>query len=269
MNILKVEFRKISRGLLIWAGVLCGFILLYLAFYESMSELFWEKMDMMPDAMLGMFRLDSFSDMAGYSYYYATIITFMVLGASCYGSITGANLFIREEAEGTIEFLNSQPVTRGRIISAKLAATALGMLLLVLAMAAASWLGSILFSAGQEFAQALIGITLLCYLPVFVFWAVGCLVSVLLHKAGAALPLSLGLLFFSYILGAISGMVQPLGFLKWLSPMDYVPATKVITSTIGGGSASTDITGPLLCIVLVAVCIAGTYYVYRRKDLAV
>lgn len=269
MNIFKVEFRKISRGLIAWSLILCGMIVMYLAFFESMNELFLQKMDMMPEALLGMFRLDDFSQLAGFGNYYATIITFMVLAASCYACITGAALFVKEEAEGTIEFLASRPVSRTRIVAAKLAATALAMLVLALAMAATSWVASMLFSAGSDYRQALIGITLLCYLPLFVFWAIGCLISVLLRKAGMATPLSLGILLTTYILGAISGMVEPLGFLRWISPMDYAPTNSVVASSIGGGTGSMDYTGVAIGLAIIALCIAATFIIYKRRDLAV
>lgn len=264
MNIVKVEFRKLSRGLLVFTLVLCGLTVMYLGFFESVNELFVQKMDMMPEVLLGMFRLDDLSQLAGYNNYYATIVTFLVLGAACYACITGAMLFIREEAEGTIEFLGSRPVSRARIVAAKLAVSAAALLIIVLAMATTGWVCGLLFSGGADFERALMGISLLCYLPMFVFWAIGCLLSVTLRKAASATPIGLGLLFFTYVLGAIAGMVEPLSFLKWLSPMDYVPTTQLATSGFDG----LDFTGLLLGLVLIAGCLVATLFTYRRRDLA-
>ena len=270
MNMIRAEFRKLSRPLVIWAAILCGMIFMYTSLFDSVKGMFEQKLNALPTELLGMFRMGDFASLASYNTYYATIFTFLMLAASCFAIITGVNLLIREEGDGTIEFLNAQPVTRRQIVSAKILASLFAMLLLCAAMIATSFFGAFAFSKQSDFMPALLAMTKICYLPIFVFLFVGLMLSSLLRKPSSAVSIALGLFFTTYILGAIGGMVEDVSFLKWISPIDYVIPTQVINaapvSPLGGAY---DYTGVFASFAIIIVCIGVTYFAYSRRNLRV
>ena len=71
MNLLKLELKKNLKGSIIWGIVLSGVLLLYLAFFPSMtdagfSELLYSKLNMLPKGLLESLGLAEVPDFSIY-----------------------------------------------------------------------------------------------------------------------------------------------------------------------------------------------------------
>ena len=68
------------------------------------------------------FNIDSSMDFTDIFNYLGYAIQYIAMASAVYGAILGVNSLIREESQGTIEFLYSKPINRLKIVTSKLCA---------------------------------------------------------------------------------------------------------------------------------------------------
>lgn len=142
--ILKREFKKNLKALLIWSVVLGGFILMMLSIYPQMAaeqESMQELLKAYPENLQKIFGMDrlNFGTILGF---FAVEVYFMTtLFGSIYVAMLASNIIAKEENEKTIEFLLSRPITRTQILLQKLGAVVLNILIINIVFTVTSLLG--------------------------------------------------------------------------------------------------------------------------------
>lgn len=271
MNVYKLEWKSLFRGLLLWSLIVCGLMVLFMAFYpsmkdETMKELVGVKLNALPPAVLQAFGISSLPDFTNITYYFGYVVQYMNITAAVYAAMIGASALIREESEGTIEYLYAQPVTRGAIVLQKILANlSVYVLFVAVQMAVTVILYAVMKPEGADLAALLADVKTI-YVGMFfmglIFLAVGFLASALLRSAKQAVSFSLCAVFSTYLLGIASAVVKQLEFFKYFSPLDYVKPEELVKS---GFRAETVWIGAAVII----CCGAATFLLYRRKDLKV
>jgi len=99
----------------------------------------------------------------------------------------------------------------------------------------------------------------LFFLQVF-FASIGLLVSVTLKRIRTVLPISLGVVFFFYILYLLNETLQN-EHLAYLSPFSYFKMGDILVSQAYQARFLISFS------ILTLVCVAATYVSYTRKDL--
>lgn len=265
MILFRREFRRGLKPLLIWCLVMAGLILITLSVYTSMAEQqqqLQQLLDTYPESIKKAFGMNEL-DMGSLLGFYGVEVYMMVtLIGSVYAALLAAPMLVKEENDKTAEFLLTKPVTRTRIVSEKLLAVAVNLLLFNAAMALASVAGFRFAPEGEwdegTFLQLVAGALLLHA----VFASVAFLLSAVLRKSRNILAASLGLVFMSYFLGLVSSLSEDLKFLKYVSFFKYVDAADIL---------SNGALGPVHILILAAVsavCIGSAYARYLRKDIA-
>ncbi|MGL5694674.1 MAG: ABC transporter permease subunit, partial [Peptostreptococcaceae bacterium] len=127
MNIFKFEFKRLLKSCIIWSLICGSLVVLFMALFPSMKDmgmqsLVNDKMDALPKEILKAFNIDESMDFSNIYNYLGYCIQYIAMASGIYGAILGVNCLIKEESQGTIEFLYSKPVTRTRIITSKLGA---------------------------------------------------------------------------------------------------------------------------------------------------
>lgn len=268
MNIFKMEVKQGFKPLMIWSIVCILLIILFLSMFPSMKdsgmqELVQTKMGAMPPALLEAFNLADAPDFSKLNEYFAYAFQYIVMAGCIYAGMLGAKALIKEESEGTIEFLYGQPAGRTRIVTMKLLSSFALFYSFIIIMTVASLLMSMAVKpADLELADLLMDMKLLysgMFLIGLVFMAIGFLISVLIKHLRLAMPLSIGIFFVTYLLGVFSGMVDQLEFLKYFSPFYYAVPSELLKNGF-------DKVNIALSLVIIILSIAGTYLVYRKKD---
>jgi len=268
MNIFKMEVRKGIKSLSIWSIVCILLTILFMSMFPSMKdsgmqELVNTKMDAMPPALLEAFNLKDVPDFSKLNQYFSYVFQYIVIAGYIYAGMLGAKSLIKEESEGTIEFLYAQPVSRTKIVTMKILSSVALFYLFVMIMGIASIIISLIVKpADLEIYTLLLDIKLLFsgfLLVGLTFMAIGFLISVLVPHLRLAMPASIGIFFVTYLLGIFSGMIDVLKFLKYFSPFYYAVPADIIKSGF-------DITNIPLSIIIIAICTMFTYFIYRKKD---
>ncbi|WP_017415404.1 ABC transporter permease subunit [Clostridium tunisiense] len=268
MNMFKMELKRGLKPLAIWSIVCVLLIILFMSMFPSMKdsgmqELVNTKMDAMPKALLEAFNLENMPDFSKLNEYFAYVFQYIVIAGSIYGGILGSKALIKEESEGTIEFLYAQPVSRTKIVTMKILSSVVIFYLFVMVMALASIGISLLVKPEDlKVIDLVMDMKLLFggfFLIGLVFMSIGFLISVVIKSLRLAMPISTGIFFTTYLLGTFSGMIDSLEFLKYFSPFHYAVPSELLKNGL-------DISNVVISIVIIIVTITATYFIYRRKD---
>ena len=127
MNIFNFEFKRLLKSCIIWSLVCEALITLFTSLFPTMEDMGMkqivnDKMGGMPVEILKAFNIDSSMDFTDIFNYLGYAIQYIAMASAVYGAILGVNSLIREESQGTIEFLYSKPINRLKIVTSKLCA---------------------------------------------------------------------------------------------------------------------------------------------------
>jgi ABC-2 type transport system permease protein len=263
MNIYLNELKALRKSAIIWTCSMTALSFLYLSIYPSIAADatdFKQLLSNYPEsirAMLGI-NLDYIASLIGF---YSMIFSFIILCGTIQSTILGVSILSKEVRERTADFLLVKPVSRTAIVSAKLLA-ALTIILLT---------DAIFYSVSVLLANAvktidysnqlffLINLTLLFIQLIFL--AAGMLISLFFNKLKSVLPISLGLVFGFYILGAILTTGKDEEKLRVLSPFQYYKIPYIIEH------AAYEIPYLILGGAIIVCCITASFMIYKHKDI--
>ncbi|MBC8569699.1 ABC transporter permease [Zongyangia hominis] len=272
MNVFKLEFRNGRKSILIWTLIMAVVVAVFMCVFpsmsgEGMSQLMDGALSAMPQEMLEAFNLADIPDFSQIDQYFAYVFQYVLLASAILAAVMGATSLVREESEGTIEFLYAQPVTRTAIVTQKMFCNVLLFLLYAVVVALAS-VGSIylFLPEGVDFMEMLprvgvvfAGLLLTC----FTFMAFGFFASSLLRSHRTATPLALAAVFLTYFAGIASKLVERLSWLWYCSPVHYsTPATLIADGAI-------DIRAGIIAGCAIFLFVSLSYIWYLNKDFKV
>lgn len=265
MLIFNREFRRNLKILIIWSVIISGLMILTLsAFPEVVKQ--QKAIDQiikgMPTALIKAFDMDvlNISDALGY---YATKGYIMItLFGAIYAVMLGGNILSKEHSEKTIEFLLSKPVLRSNVITQKLLAVFVNVMLFNLIVAAANYIGFKSVDATIDF-KVFASLTAAPLMLHLLFAAISFFLSSSLKKSRNAMPISLGLVFVMYFLYIVAGIADKYAKIKYVSPFEYVNAADIIINK------GLDTIYMSIMVGVIIISIFATYIVYRKKDITI
>jgi ABC-2 type transport system permease protein len=244
--LVRKTWRDDRRALVGWAGGVAAFVAVYVGFYPQFQGAAELKQAALPPGMTDFLGIDDMTTAVGY------------LGATVY-SLTGPLLLImcgitlaartipRPEEDGGLELLLATPVSRTAFATGRLAAAAAVVTLIALI----PWvLVSVLVVALDisvplgNVAAVSAGLLAL----VWCFTGIAFLVGAATGRRGQVLAVAGGLAVATYVVRGLSGLVDGLGWLRWLSPFHYYfgtdplatgwhPAHLAVLVAVGAGTA--------------------------------
>lgn len=258
---IKVNF----KSFLIWTLILISlFFIVFLMYPSIMSsenvQMMNEMLKIFPEEMLKAFNMDISNIDTAFGWLKTEGFVFVLLITGIYSGILGSNILLKEENDKTIEYLNSLPVTRKKIVFNKIFSAMIYILLMILILGTFNFIG---LSIIEEFDKNLF--ILLSITPIFssiVIFAVCLFISTFTHKTKKTLGISLGIVFISYFLQIISEMSETTEFLKYISIFTLADIRNVIVNI------SINPIMVLLSIMFFIVFIVLTLIHYNHKELA-
>lgn len=269
MNVFLLELRNLRRSSIIRTLSIVGIIVIMIAFFpsmqsESMQALAGAKMEGIDPALLAALGLSTMMDFTVLTNYFGYVLQYVTLAIMVLITQQAISLLIKEESDGTIEYLCAKPISRSEIFFQKLLAHFVVTAVMIAACAVATVIGYLSVS-DYTLGEAVKEVVTMYYAVFYVgvlFTSVGILLSTLIKRAKAVSGITIAVVFGSFILGMMSVVVKSLDFLHWFSPMDWIKPQKVLAEGILPEEWIVGCSVILLCTLTAWVC-------YRKKDLLI
>lgn len=260
----KREMKINLKSFIIWTSILIGLFLVVFLMYPSIidsgnMQMMDEMMAMFPKEVLKAFNMDISTIDTAFGWLKTEGFVFVLLITGVYSGILGSNILLKEESDKTIEYLNSVPVSRKKIVINKIICGILYIVLMVVILGIFNYIGLSLSGDFDRKSYLLLSIT-----PIFssiVIFAICLFLSTFTHKTKKTLGISLGIVFASYFLKIISEMGESTEFLKYISVFTLADIRDVIVNV------SINPLMVVLSVGIAAVLIIFTMIHYERKEL--
>jgi len=265
MNIFIVEMKAHRKGLIIWAfGILlmvAGGMGKYVAF-SSDSQAINELMSQMPRSMQAIMGMGTF-DLSKASGFYGVIFLYLVLMATVHATMLGADIISKEERDKTAEFLMVKPISRNKIITLKLLAATMNILIFNIITLAISIIIVGKYSNGESVSSDIIILMVGMFILQLMFMLIGTAIAAICKKPKSATSISTAVLLITFILSIAVDMNSKLESLKYLTPFKYFDAKNLM---YGGGFQLSFV---ILSILIISAMLSITYVFYGKRDLSI
>ncbi|MDD6327647.1 MAG: ABC transporter permease subunit [Eubacteriales bacterium] len=260
-TIYKYEMRNYMKSLLIWTiavGGLCGVcILLFSSMEESMANIAESYASM--GAFSEAFGMDKLS-MATLKGFYATEVgTIHGLGGAMFAAVISMVSISKEEDGHTGEFLFTLPITRGKVLSAKLCAIVTNLFVFNLVCIGIYGVSFIILgkgiAVGEFFLFHLMQFLMQLEIAGICFGLSACMKK---NKLG----IGLGVVLFLYAYDLMARVIPDLKNIIAIGPFSYANAADIFSS------GTIDVLALFIGLVLMLGGYVSAYIVYIRRDLA-
>jgi len=215
----------------------------------------------MPRIFQSLFGVGTF-DLSTAFGFYCVLFVYLVMIVTIHASLLGAIIISKEEREKTSEFLYVKPITRNFILTKKIQASFVVILVLNLICLLSS-LGFVQYFAKEAIDVGMIvkmmgGMLLLQWL----FFTIGLFCSAVAKKPKTPPALASGVLLFSFLLYQLIMLDKRLDWMRVLTPYAYFNAAN-ITSAEGV---------PIIYFIITAFFMVsltiGSYKLYQKRDIS-
>ena len=261
---LKRELKINLKNFIIWTSILLLlFLVVYLIYpYIITSDnikMIDEMIKIFPPEMLKAFNMDIASMDSAFGWLKTEGFVFLLLNVGVYASIMGSNILLKEESDKTIEYLNTLPIKRRKILFDKVICSVIYIVLMIVIIGIFNYIGLTLSGDFDRKQYLLLSITpLFSALPLF---SISLFISTFNKKTKKTIGISLWISLVSYFLQILSEMNEKTEIFKYFTPYTLSDIRNVIT----------DISiNPVMIIIsflITIIFIILSFIKYEKKEL--
>ncbi len=262
MNLFMRELRAHRIHLIVWSIVMIAFMFLSMGKYAALSgdaAASQQLIQTLPSTLQAVFGMTGL-DLTTIQGYYGICFIFISVMLAIHAGMLGADLVSKEERDKTAEFLYVKPRERAYLLTMKLVAGVLIMLVVYIVTALATYGSIALVNNGSVPVGDLVPFSLALLLVQALFYSAGAFfASVLTHPKQATMYVSI-LVFVLYISDVLYGLSDQFGLFKQITPFGYFNARDILADmhlNIGYVAITASVTAVLLIV---------TYIGYTRRD---
>jgi ABC-2 type transport system permease protein len=265
MNVFLRELKSHLLGTIFWCIGMAALIGASFAKYQAYSAgglSLGAFVNKFPKALQIVFGLNGFN-LQTIGGFYGVVFIYIALMGTVHAVLLGTDLISKEERDRTSEFLYVKPVPRSKVITAKLLAGFIYLVVLNLVTLISSIYFAHILAKGQSITKDVLILMAALFFLQIIFFAIGAFIAGLTKRPKAASSIATSVLMVTFILPFLINFDSKLDVLKYLTPFKYFDARVLITSD------RLNTAYVVISLVLVAVSVAGTYYFYSKRDLKV
>lgn len=260
MTLIRHEIKQGGISLIVWTVSIAFLLVICVLLYPEMKG----EMDGMSEMFSSMgsftqaFGMDKINFGTLKGFYAVECGNILGLGGAFFSSLCAAAILSKEEKDHTAEFLFAHPCSRAKILSDKLIAVFLQIVILNLLILVSALIS--IAAIGEDIMWKELLLLHLAYFLLQAELAGICFgVSAFLRKG--SLGIGLGIASIMYFLNLVANISDKAGFLKYITPFGYAEGTDIMTTA----SLDEKLVIPGLIYGLAGIVIA--YWWYCRKDL--
>lgn len=261
---IKRELKSNLKGFVIWTSVLIIIFLLVFAIYpyiitdDTMQSLD-EMMKVFPPELLKAFNMDLSSINTAYGWLKSEGFMFILLITGFYASYIGSNIVLKEENDKTIEYLESLPIKRSKIITNKIIVAITYIISMVLLLGIFNYIALLISGDFNQKEFILLSIT-----PIFValpLFGINLFISTFMHKTKKTIGISLGMVFIFYLLSVLSELSDKVEMIKYFSVYTLADIRNVMANV------AINPVNIIISLAITVIFISLSYIRYNKKEL--
>lgn len=256
------ELKAYRKSTIIWTCALVALVILFLSMFPSISreaEEFKKLMEGLPEALrmaLGL-SVENIGSILGF---YSYIFLYISLAGAIQAMNLGTSIVSKEVSEKTADFLLTKPVTRTKIMTSKILAALISLVITnALYLVAATKMASLVETKPYS-TKTFILLSLTLFFLQLIFLAMGIIISVVVPKIRAVLPISLGTVFSFFIVGALASSTGD-DALRYITPFKYFDFAYIVKNSRYESSFL------LLAICFIGIAVTVSYLIYAKRDI--
>lgn len=264
MNIFFHEFKSYLKSAGIWSVAIFLIILIYFSAFKTIAveaEDITRLMSSFPEELLIAFGMNNmnFGTLLGF---FGAVFLFCQICLAIQASNYGFSMLSIEERELTADFLLPKPISRGKILTAKLLAAFLALTVTNLSVWVSSFFVINLVRDGRDYdTNALVMVLGTVVIFQLFFLAVGMVISLLMKRVRSVIPLSMALAFGMYILNIFGNMLGENTF-EVISPFTQFDPNYIINN----GSYNYPLA--MISVSVILIAIPASYLLYQKRNVA-
>lgn len=225
---------------------------------QSMNEL----LSQIPKSLKAVLGMGDFN-LTKVSGFYGMFYLYILLMATIHASMLGANIISKEERDKTTEFLMVKPVSREKIITAKLLAALFNIVVfnIVTLVLSIAIVGK--YAGGEPITNEILLLMAGMFILQLMFLFIGTGIAAVSRHSKSVGSLATAVLLVSFILSSAINMNSKLEGLQYITPFKYFEAEKLLE---GGGFQPVFV---ILSVVIISAMVCVTYVFYKKRDLNV
>ena len=261
---IKRELKVNLKSFIIWLSILLVmFLVVYLIYPYIVTDETMKSMDelmkIFPEEVLKAFNMDMTSISTAYGWFKTEGFMFILLITGFYSSMLGGTILLKEENDKTIEYINSLPIKRSKIVTNKIIVAIIYIIAIVSILGIFNFI-SLKISGDLDSKQfILLSITpIITALPLF---AINLFISTFMHKTRKTVGISLGMVFIFYILSTIAELSEKVEIVKYFSIYTLADVRNVIADV------RINPIMIIISIIITVIFIICSYIRYDKKEL--
>jgi ABC-2 type transport system permease protein len=262
MNIFFRELKANFKSLLIWGGIIILFIWIgfskFTAYYGNPELL--AIFDSMPPAVLAAFQFEAFN-LTTVTGFFGVMFIYFALILSIAAAMWGSDIITKEVRDKTVEFSLTLPVSRSRLVTAKIFAAIVNCVGLLLVTVVALLLNIGKYQPEAEFFAFMRLSIVAIFIMQMIFLALGVFLACAMKEHKRANSIAVSIILATYFVSIIIGLDDKLDFLKYFSPFAYFNPAELLHG------ARIEPVFLALAGGIIAVSFVGAYASYARRDL--
>ncbi|WLR55888.1 ABC transporter permease subunit [Mesobacillus subterraneus] len=263
MNLFKREMKANRKSLIIWSIGVIFMVAAGMGKYASLEGTGQSMNALMADmpksmqAIMGTGSLDLSTPIG----YYGVLFLYLAVMGAIHAAMLGSNIIAKEERDKTVEFLLVKPVSRTRMITSKLIAALVNILIFNIVTFTSS-VGMVQkYAEGENMTGDITLLMIGMFILQLIFLVIGSAIAASYKNAKKATSLSTGILLILFILSIAIDMNEKLDGLKFLTPFKYYDAKLVL---LEGGFEPLYLAFSFLLLIGFTIV---TFVFYRKRDM--
>lgn len=262
MNIFIHELKTYRKSTIIWSLSLIAIMIIFMSMYSTFAEDakgFMKIVENYPEAIRNAmgFNQENFFTILGF---YSFPLSFITLCAAIQAMNLSTSIINKEVREKTADFLLTKPVTRTKILTAKLLAAFVSIVVTNIFYFAAASFVALQVQTDDFSLKIFLLLSLTIFFIQLIFLSLGIIISVIVQKIKSVLTVSLATVFAFYFVGMFSDTTGD-EVKRYFSPFKYFDTAYIIKHS------SYETTFLIAGAVIIILAIATSYVVYSKKDI--
>jgi len=259
-NVFRKELRLNRRSLIVWTLVAVTIIAVYLGFFPYMQDPDLIKaLDAYPEALMKALNLNAALLGDVNQYHAGMVLGFVVLATTIFAFMFAGGLVARDADLGTADFLYTKPVTRGQLMTAKVVAFLVSVLLLWLVTFATSLVVGFLVAPDDFDVGAQAWVHVAGLMATLAAGGIAFAAAPFINRMQGTTSLGVGLGLGFFLVESVSNMTAKLDPLKYLSIYHYAGLAEAAAGDL-------SVTGLLVLLAVFLVATGLGYVFLNRKE---